>query len=217
MPESSTVEMFEIEANYTTSKPGAQNQPSTAPSEYGHLKFVPECTADQYGTHSTVTVHHSADNNPIFHWPLSREPGGLVNKSVKLKEYYKQQGLTGLAEDVLNKLDICGHAYSIARGKEPALIISNNVRNEHWIVRYHFGTEGHIFGLPTTDIQHIMASPPVKRPSVERSKAFKIPLDLCKGPKTDPLVSILATFERPKWSLAFVNHNVMLTMHVMRL
>ncbi|KAL1749669.1 hypothetical protein FB107DRAFT_280447, partial [Schizophyllum commune] len=152
------------------------------------------------------------------HWPLSREPGGLVDKSVKLKEYYTQQGLTGLrAEDALNKLDICGHAYSIARGKELALIISNDVRDEHWIVRCHFGTEGHVFGLPTSDVRRIMDSPPVKRPSAEKSKAFEIPLDLCKGPKTDPLVSILATFERPEWSLAFVDHNVMLTMHVMRL
>ncbi|KAL1715556.1 hypothetical protein EV715DRAFT_294113 [Schizophyllum commune] len=53
MPETSTVKTFEIEVNYTTSKPGAQDRPSTAPSEYGHLKFVPECTADQYGTRPT--------------------------------------------------------------------------------------------------------------------------------------------------------------------
>lgn len=62
----------------------------------------------------------------------------------------------------------------------------------------------------------IVQSPPVNRG--KKSKTFNIPPELWDGlPNVQGQVSIQAAFRCPDWTLVFVDHNVMLTFHVMAL
>jgi hypothetical protein len=52
----------------------------------------------------------------------------------------------------------------------------------------------------------------------EKSKAFSIPPKHYSGPAgSQGQVSIQAAFIRPDWTLIFVDHNVMISFHVMAL
>ena len=42
-----------------------------------------------------------------------------------------------------------------------------------------------------------------------------VPALLCNEPRGDRLISIQAAFVRPDWTLIFVDHNVLMTFHVM--
>lgn len=85
-----------------------------------------------------------------------------------------------------------------------------------YIIRVGYALEAHSFWIPTEVYLKITTSPPVQRG--KKSKTFLIPEDLYDGPPNSlGQVSIQAAFISPEWTLIFVDHNVMITFHVMAL
>ncbi|KAK7001646.1 hypothetical protein R3P38DRAFT_3326957 [Favolaschia claudopus] len=120
------------------------------------------------------------------------------------------------AAEFINSLDITGAISAKARGKELLVAICNNETRTNFAFRVHFGMQGHLFWMPTKMYLDIVSEPPV--PRGEKSFAFRIPAKHIDGPvKTGQLISIQAAFIRPKWTLVFVDHNVMIQFHLMRL
>lgn len=69
--------------------------------------------------------------------------------------------------------------------------------------------------MPTPMYNSIVSKDPVL--TGEKSMAYVIPLEFVDGPVVDCRISIQAAFIRPDWTLVFVDHNVMITFHVMKL
>lgn len=68
--------------------------------------------------------------------------------------------------------------------------------------------------MPTEWYHRIVSAEPVTRGT--KSFAFEVPEEYIDGPAKDVLISIQAAFIRPKWTLVFVDHNVMIQFHVMQ-
>ncbi|KAJ7444374.1 hypothetical protein B0H11DRAFT_2089641, partial [Mycena galericulata] len=108
------------------------------------------------------------------------------------------------AAPFVNSLSIKGRIHAKARGKE--LI---------YLFRVNFGLEGHCFWMPSSFYHQIVSQPPIHRG--EKSYAFLVPDELVDGPPVGGRkISIQAAFIRPKWTLVFVDHNVMIQFHVMQ-
>ncbi|KAJ6469536.1 hypothetical protein DFH09DRAFT_1111147 [Mycena vulgaris] len=120
--------------------------------------------------------------------------------------------------EYVNSLNIVGRLYAKARGKELLIAICNKSTAENFIFRIAFGLEAHCFWLPTRWYTTITSQTPVKRG--EKSRAFPIPseyiLDSDAPSKEGHIISIQAAFIRPKWTLVFVDHNVLITFHPMQ-
>ncbi|KAJ6491240.1 hypothetical protein DFH09DRAFT_1291076 [Mycena vulgaris] len=120
--------------------------------------------------------------------------------------------------EYVNSLNIVGRLYTKARGKELLIAICNKSTAENFIFRIAFGLEAHCFWLPTRWYTTITSQMPVKRG--EKSRAFPIPseyiLDSDAPSKEGHIISIQAAFIRPKWTLVFVDHNVLITFHLMQ-
>jgi len=70
--------------------------------------------------------------------------------------------------------------------------------------------------IPTDQYKDITSKDPVK--CGEKSFAFVVPPEYCDSPKGIPVkASIQAAFMRPDWTLLFLDHNVMIQFHIMRL
>lgn len=83
-------------------------------------------------------------------------------------------------------------------------------------IRVNFTLEGHCLWIPTEQYQKITSKPPVQRG--QKSFAYEVPSQYCHGPGAGQVhVSIQAAFIRPEWTLIFIDHNVMITFHVMLL
>ncbi|KAF8954277.1 hypothetical protein BDZ97DRAFT_2081817 [Flammula alnicola] len=114
------------------------------------------------------------------------------------------------AADIANALQIQGELLCVSRGKEIVLAIAN------FIIRICFGVEGHCFWLPTSVYRALITDGPVDRGA--KSKTFAIPAEYQDGPPGNVhQLSMQAAFVRPDWTLVFVDHNVMITFHIMAL
>ncbi|KAJ7180197.1 hypothetical protein C8R43DRAFT_941880 [Mycena crocata] len=117
--------------------------------------------------------------------------------------------------EYVNKLKIRGRISALARGKELLVAICNPETAKNFLFRVTFSLEAHCFWIPTNWYRHITACPLVSRG--EKSWAFPIPDDYVDGPLSDRIISIQAAFIRPDWTLIFVDHNVMIQLHLMQM
>ncbi|TRM59070.1 hypothetical protein BD626DRAFT_499631 [Schizophyllum amplum] len=98
----------------------------------------------------------------------------LIEEAKAIRRAYEKKNLTGMrTEDALNALDISGHAFAVARGKELAMAITNPEKDEHWLLRISFATEGHAFGILREHFELIVSEPPVERG--QTSYSYQIP------------------------------------------
>ena len=79
-----------------------------------------------------------------------------------------------------------------------------------------FALEGHSFWIPTHMYDDIVSYSPVNKGKT--SRAFAIPSKYWDGlPGMVGYLSIQAAFRCQDWTLLFIDHNVMITFHVMGL
>lgn len=85
-----------------------------------------------------------------------------------------------------------------------------------FLLRVCFSLEGHSLWIPTQTYDDIVSCPPVNRG--KKSRTFAVPSKYWDGlPGTQGQVSIQAAFRCPDWTLLFIDHNVMITFHIMGL
>ena len=136
------------------------------------------------------------------------------------------------AAEVINALHIEGTLRSAFRGKELVLSIDRvslfcqcNLSTHRYypllslkfIFRICYSLEAHSFWVPTMVYDDIVSERPVRRG--EKSWTYNIPSQYWnQGIKTvQGQISIQAAFRCWDWTLLFVDHNVMITFHVMAL
>ncbi|KAL0567247.1 fatty acid synthase alpha subunit Lsd1 [Marasmius crinis-equi] len=202
-------------------EPGENRVPAGDPSEHGTLILHRETCALPNGNRQTITFHVAPPGDskvaPLPRISLTQQQdlvkdGLYLEKYSQLLQEYKDQRLNGKhPANVINQLKPTGELFCAIRGKELVILVGE------YAIRISFGTEGHAFWLPTKKYQQIIALPTVKRG--EKGTAFQVPSDYIIGPeRTEPLkISIQAAFVRPQWTLLFVDHQVFITFHVMRL
>ncbi|KAJ7277035.1 hypothetical protein C8J57DRAFT_1466352 [Mycena rebaudengoi] len=119
------------------------------------------------------------------------------------------------AAEYVNSLNIRGRLHAIHRGKEMVLAICNSKSCQNFLLRVNFAREAHCLWIKTDWYRKIVSLDPVQRG--EKSNAYRIPADYLVGTPTESsLVSIQAAFICPEWTLIFVDHNVMITFHLMQ-
>ncbi|KAJ7660424.1 hypothetical protein B0H17DRAFT_1185359 [Mycena rosella] len=116
--------------------------------------------------------------------------------------------------DYINSLNIEGRLSVQAHGKEILVAIVRKKTGTNFLIHVNFGLEGHCFCIPTDWYQIITSQPPVTRG--QKSYAFRIPDEYLDGPVNGQVISIQAVFICPEWTLLFVDHNVLITFHLMR-
>ncbi|KAF8175168.1 hypothetical protein BJ912DRAFT_1064411 [Pholiota molesta] len=110
----------------------------------------------------------------------------------------------------INELNITGSMIPQRRGKE--IIMGINC----YIFRFSLGVEGHGLWIPTPVYNDIIAEGFEARGN--KSYMFKIPRKHWFGPKGTPgYIRILFAYMCEDWTWIFVDHNVLMTMHVLRL
>ncbi|KAJ6617308.1 hypothetical protein B0H10DRAFT_2218648 [Mycena sp. CBHHK59/15] len=122
--------------------------------------------------------------------------------------------------DFVNSLQITGHLTAKARGKELVIAICNRITQKNFAIRISFGLEVHCFWIPTSWYEVITSALTIARG--RKSRAFAIPDEYIDGPvKAAKLLESSsdaeAAFKRLKWTLIFVDHDVMITFHLMQL
>ncbi|KAJ7114397.1 hypothetical protein C8R44DRAFT_881241 [Mycena epipterygia] len=120
----------------------------------------------------------------------------------------------------VNDLEIKGRISAKARGKELVIAICNSNTRKNFVFRVGFDLEGHCFWMPTAWYHRIVSASRVPRGC--KSRAFAIPNEFIDGPVntkpgSDLKISIQAAFIRPNWTLVFVDHNMMISFHLMQM
>ncbi|KAF8187043.1 hypothetical protein K438DRAFT_1973222 [Mycena galopus ATCC 62051] len=69
--------------------------------------------------------------------------------------------------------------------------------------------------MPTDWYRKIVSAPTVRRGT--KSQAYLVPDEYIKGPAKGVLISIQAAFIRPKYTLVFINHNILIQFHLMQM
>ncbi|KAJ7136726.1 hypothetical protein C8R44DRAFT_868851 [Mycena epipterygia] len=166
----------------------------------GHFVTHPECCARIDGTHQTFSVHVSDPADKSF-VPLAVPPTTPPKKDPKkdpppLPPYYCRS---------------CTRPDQLPDSSETPKL---------FVFRVGFGLEGHCFWMPTAWYNIIVSAPTVPRGC--KSRAFAIPNEFIDGPVntkpgSDLKISIQAAFIRPNWTLVFVDHNVMISFHLMQM
>ncbi len=96
------------------------------------------------------------------------------------------------------------------RGKEIIMGI------DCFIFRFGLGVEGHGLWILTRVYEDITKVKP--KPRGEKGYMYKIPREHWSGPKGTPgFVRILFAFVCEEWTWVFIDHNAMMTIHVLRL
>ncbi|KAF7798752.1 hypothetical protein EIP86_009977 [Pleurotus ostreatoroseus] len=176
--------------------------------EVGILKQVSKENDSQIGTQ----IAEGAD--PGLNTQHATGFEGLIQMDVKEDtvfavptDYAHLKGKS--AAQIANGMGIRGKLYCAFRGKELVLFIGR------FAMRVNFAMEGHCLWIPTDQYRSIVSHPAISRG--KKSKSFAIPEEFCDKPKnSDPItISIQAAFVRPEWTLLFVDHNVMISFHVM--
>ncbi|KAJ7631609.1 hypothetical protein DFH06DRAFT_1337586 [Mycena polygramma] len=119
------------------------------------------------------------------------------------------------AADYVNSLKITGRIRAKARGKELVVAICNAEEGRNFVFRVGYYLEGHCFWMPTEWYRRIVSEPPIHRG--EKSYAYPIPPEYIDGPSGARMISIQAAFIKPKYTLVFVDHNVMIRLHLMQM
>jgi hypothetical protein len=84
------------------------------------------------------------------------------------------------------------------------------------VIRVGLALEGHGLWIPTQTYQDIIAGGVI--PRGVKSSSFVVPPQYWDGcPSVIGQISIQAAFVCPEWTWIFVDHNVMITFHVMAL
>ncbi|KDR73757.1 hypothetical protein GALMADRAFT_212561 [Galerina marginata CBS 339.88] len=224
------------------SRPGETSKlPASHRDEHGVFVFHAACCAQVDGNRQTATLHRCEDNDPVFHSlpeakkrPIKSKAGRrkdvpprVVCKACTQVEMVDEEEYDDAVEDnicdpdvthlngkpateIINALEIKGELFCAARGKEIVVAIHN------FLIRVCFGVEGHCFWIPT-DVYHTMlAEGAVGRGT--KSQTFLVPSNCRSGPAGNiQQLSMQAAFVRPDWTLVFVDHNVMITFHIMAL
>ncbi|KAJ7710693.1 hypothetical protein B0H17DRAFT_1123812 [Mycena rosella] len=115
--------------------------------------------------------------------------------------------------DYINSLNIEGCLSIQARGKELLVAIVRKKTGINFLIRDNFGLEGHCFWIPTDWYRTITSQLPVTRG--QKSYTFRIPDEYIDSPVNGQVISIRAVFIRPEWTLLFVDHNMLITFHLM--
>lgn len=88
--------------------------------------------------------------------------------------------------------------------------------NGQFVIRVGLALEGHGLWVPTQTYQDIIAAG--VKPRGAKSSTFVVPTQYWDGcPSVVGQISIQAAFVCPEWTWIFVDHNVMITFHVMAL
>ncbi|KAF8992974.1 hypothetical protein BDZ89DRAFT_1150802 [Hymenopellis radicata] len=240
MPEFTVLKKFEKEARLHASDMGSSGLPASNPAEYGRLGVFPDTLARPSGARQSVTIHSPTPKDPYFlpiakprntqkkkksAWTTSKrttvasctrcpkpppqvsEPSNKLPRSL-LNEYSHLKNKSAAA--ILNGLQITGQLFPVARGKELIFGVST------FLIRICFGLEGHLLWIPTKEFDEMTSVPAVSRGA--KSKTFTIPDHLFHGPPgSSGQASIQLFFRRPDWTLIVLDHNVMISFHVMRL
>ncbi|KAL1700637.1 hypothetical protein EV121DRAFT_295012 [Schizophyllum commune] len=235
MPEMGVLFFFYLEMCYVLHKLGhimrgkkKRTVPYKDTAEWGTLIFHPECCADSRGAHASVHLHQPSLDHPLL-YPLPRI-GVLshLNATTEPCQKCTPPSYNGIPTD--EREELVRDAQAILQGYDNTSLLSNLQRAEdimnclkirgygdaYYAIRISFATEGHVFGIPTEQYDTIVAAGTV--PRGQKSRTFKVPVEFTDGGLNDnPCVSILAAFRRPEWTLLFVDHQVFLKFHVMRL
>ncbi|KAJ7135085.1 hypothetical protein C8R46DRAFT_1325842 [Mycena filopes] len=199
----------------------------TAPGTFITHPFCCANTIDQ----PTVSLHVSSPADPEFiALPRLAPPKqGAEYTCAACERSYSQEDFVGQVthssvyspaagtstNELVNTLHIEGHISAKARGEELLLGIINPTTGRNFLIRVYFALEGHCFWMPTAWYHNIVSRTPVKRD--DRSFAFPIPDEYIDGPLGDRIISIQAAFIRPKFTLVFCDHTVMMQLHVMQI
>ncbi|KAJ7181277.1 hypothetical protein C8R46DRAFT_1187422 [Mycena filopes] len=197
------------------------------PDMFGKFIAHPTCCADAIERH-TFSLHVSSPADLEF-VPLRPAPPDAAgtytcpacDRTYPAESTGGEPGLdfstnaTTSNEEYVNNLHIEGRISAKARGKELLLGISNPKTNRNFLIRVGFALEGHCFWIPTSWYHTIVGQPPVERG--KKSFAFPVPDEFVDGPLGGRIISIQAAFIRPKYTLIFVDHNVMIQFHVMQI
>ncbi|KAJ7159319.1 hypothetical protein C8R43DRAFT_1234061 [Mycena crocata] len=245
MPEKAIYKLFEREVGWEERQVSSKVNRDDDSAFFGNFVTHPECCARVTGHRQTFTVHISSPNDENFiDLPLLSPPTPLPEDAPPRPPHYcgachrgytteasggdfslpasvipRESATPAAANDVpakyVNKLKIRGRISALARGKELLVAICNPQTEKNFLFRVTFCLEGHCFWIPTEWYHRITSSTPVSRG--EKSFAFPIPDEYIDGPLSDRIISIQAAFIRPKWTLIFVDHNVMIQLHLMQM
>ncbi|KAJ7185883.1 hypothetical protein C8R46DRAFT_1289221 [Mycena filopes] len=235
MPEKGVICLYEREIRWEERQMSSKIDKTQETSFYGHFVTHPDCCARPNGTRQTFIPHPCGAGDlfftPIPSAPLSESGHCPSCNSMVLDDGEEEDPVPTEHTDVgissktatsstkfnanaVNSLDISGRIYAKARGKELIVAICNSSTGRNFLLRVNFGLEAHCFWMPTEWYHRIVAQAPVQRGA--KSFAYPIPAEYMDGPSRERLISLQAAFVRPKWTLVFVDHNVMLQFHLMQ-
>ncbi|KAJ7700953.1 hypothetical protein B0H16DRAFT_1902854 [Mycena metata] len=241
MPEKGVVALFRREVDWMKLKRQLSSKVDLASPGASYGKFVthPQCCARPTGRRQTFTPHISGPSDPLFtQLPIAaghsssgyycnschsasdedeEDPEPLVDddENSTSEDSALAIGSCKFTAESVNTLDISGQIYAKDRGKELAIVICNPITHQNFVMRINFGTEAHVFWMPTEWYQEIVSKPPVHRG--KKSFAYIMPDEYVDGPAHGCLISLQAAFVCPEWTLVFVDHQVFIQFHLMQL
>ncbi|KAF8904026.1 hypothetical protein CPB85DRAFT_1438069 [Mucidula mucida] len=240
MPEFMVLKKFMKEARLHASDMGSPGLPASNPAKYGRLGVFPDTLVCPSSARQLVTIHSPPPKDPCFlliakprntqkkkksAWTTSKcatiasctrcpKPSSQVSEPLNklprllLNEYSHLKNKSAAA--ILNGLQITGQLFPVACGKELIFGVST------FLIHICFGLKGHLLWIPTKEFNEMTSVPAVSRGA--KSKTFTIPDHLFHGPPgSSGQASIQLFFRRPDWTLIVLDHNVMISFHVMRL
>ncbi|KAJ6537257.1 hypothetical protein DFH09DRAFT_1178343 [Mycena vulgaris] len=222
MPEKGVVKLNEHEVRWEEHQVPKKISRDDDQAFYGRFITHPECCARLIGQRQTFSLHVCSPQDPNFLVLPGVLPDSSTSKTGKTKSpyYYKA------CHSARNDEDVEEITPSIsASSPETVSATATNTPCAEYVNSFNififciaFGLEAHCFWLPTRWYTTITSQMPVKRG--EKSRAFPIPseyiLDSDAPSKEGHIISIQAAFIRPKWTLVFVDHNVLITFHLMQ-
>ncbi|KAJ6603378.1 hypothetical protein DFH09DRAFT_1124289 [Mycena vulgaris] len=233
MPEKGVVKLNEREVRWEERQVPKKISRDDDQVFYGRFITHPECCARLVSQRQTFSLQVCSPQDPNFlvlpgspyyckacHSARNDEDVEEITPSISASspETVSATATNTPCAEYVNSLNIVGRLYAKARGKELLIAICNKSKAENFIFRIAFGLEAHCFWLPTRWYTTITSQMPVK--CGEKSRAFPIPseyiLDSDALSKEGHIISIQAAFIRPKWTLVFVDHNVLITFHLMQ-
>ncbi|KJA15364.1 hypothetical protein HYPSUDRAFT_58839 [Hypholoma sublateritium FD-334 SS-4] len=174
-----------------------------------HVKTL----ANRLGKRKKLTLHTPSPKDPIFQsFPdYENEICGSCVKVVSGEiSKSKTSAALPLPSEVItiNKLQITGSMFPQRRGKEIIMGI------DRYLFRFGLGVEGHGLWILTSVYKEITKVKP--EPRGEKGFMYRIPQEHWSGPKGTPgFVRILFAFMCEEWTWVFIDHNAMMTIHVL--
>ncbi|KAJ6556765.1 hypothetical protein DFH09DRAFT_1164444 [Mycena vulgaris] len=222
MPEKGVVKLNEREVRWEERQVPKKISRDNDQAFYGRFITHPECCARLIGQRQTFSLHICSPQDPNFLVRPGVLPDSSTSKTGKTKSPYYCKACHSARND--EDIEEITPSISASSPETVSATATNTPCAEYvnslniLIFRIAFGLEAHCFWLPTRWYTTITSRTPVKRG--EKSRAFPIPseyiLDSDAPSKEGHIISIQAAFIRPKWTLVFVDHNVLITFHLMQ-